>query len=68
VVTFSGAGLRVQTARKPGSGRPLWLVLGEDCLPIQPIDEFLTFHDASLVHRRAQSAPMHTTSSSTGST
>ena len=23
----------------------MWLVLGHDCLPIQPIDEFLTFHD-----------------------
>src|ERR1700730_5044583 len=25
----------------------MWLVLGEDCLPIQPIDEFLTFHDVT---------------------
>src|SRR5216683_7711301 len=37
----------VQKARKVGSGRPMWLVLGEDCLPIQPIDEFLTFHDVT---------------------
>jgi hypothetical protein len=25
----------------------MWLVLGEDCPPIQPIDEFLTFHDVA---------------------
>jgi integrase len=38
---------QVQKAKKPGSGRPIWLVLGEDCLPIGPIDEFLTFHDVT---------------------
>jgi hypothetical protein len=32
----SGVGIRVQKARKPGSGRPMWLVLGDDCLPIGP--------------------------------
>jgi integrase/recombinase XerD len=46
-MTTAGSGIRVQKARKPGSGRPMWLVLGEDCLPIQPIDEFLTFHDVT---------------------
>jgi len=25
----------------------MWLVLGDDCLPIGPIDEFLTFHDVT---------------------
>jgi len=30
---------RVQKAQKPGSGRPTWLVLGDDCFPIGPIDE-----------------------------
>src|SRR5712691_8552032 len=46
-LTPSGAGIRVQKARKPGSGRPMWLVLGDDCLPIGPIDEFLTFLDVT---------------------
>ena len=46
-MTTAGSGIRVQKARKPGSGRPMWLVLGEDCLPIQPVDEFLTFHDVT---------------------
>jgi len=41
------AEIRVQKARKPGSGRPTWLVLGQDYLPIQPIDEFLTFVDVT---------------------
>lgn len=39
--------IRVQKARKPGSGRPTWLVLGQDYLPIGPIDEFLTFVDVT---------------------
>jgi integrase len=39
--------IRVQKARKPGSGRPIWLVLGENYLPIPPIDEFLTFLDVT---------------------
>jgi integrase/recombinase XerD len=26
----------------------MWLVLGEDCIPIGPIDEFLTFHDITV--------------------
>jgi len=43
----SGVRIRVQKARKPGSGRPMWLVLGDDCLPIGPIDEFLTFLDVT---------------------
>lgn len=34
-------------ARKPGSGRAMWLVLGGDCLPVGPIDEFLTFLDVT---------------------
>ena len=37
--------IRVQKARKPGSGRSTWLVLGENYLPIAPIVEFLTFLD-----------------------
>src|SRR5438445_5455835 len=40
-----GNRIHVQKARKPGSGRPMWLVLGNDYLPITPLDEFLTFHD-----------------------
>src|SRR5207302_10192036 len=43
----SGVAIRVQKARTPGSGRPMWLVLGDDCLPIGPIDEFLTFLDVT---------------------
>ena len=39
--------IRVQKARKPGSGRLTWLVLGHDYLPIGPIDEFLTFLDVT---------------------
>ena len=46
-LSTSGVGIRVQKARKPGSGRPMWLVLGHDCLPIGPIDEFLTFLDVT---------------------
>jgi integrase/recombinase XerD len=43
----TGHRIHVQKARKPGSGRPMWLVLGDDYLPIAPIDEFLTFHDVT---------------------
>ena len=39
--------LHVQKAKKAASGRPFWLVLGDDCSPIGPIDEFLTFHDVT---------------------
>jgi hypothetical protein len=39
--------VRVQKARKPDSGRSTWLVLGENYLPIAPIDEFLTFFDVT---------------------
>jgi integrase/recombinase XerD len=46
-VPTASVAIRVQKARKPGSGRSTWLVLGEDYLPIQPIDEFLTFLDVT---------------------
>ena len=39
--------IRVQKARKPGSGRPTWLVLDETYPPISSIDEFLTFLDVT---------------------
>lgn len=35
--------MKVQKVILPDSGRPTWILLGDDFMPIQPVDEFLSY-------------------------
>ena len=50
--------MRVQRVVMPGSGVESWTLLGEDHVPVEPVERFLAYLGVRSSGRRTRSRPM----------